>query len=107
MVTRGRHMSGFGFGTLRRWSAAAACTTVFMTQPAQAHPAAFTINDVMQAPFPSYLRAAPKGGAVAWVFNAEGRINVWVADPARGAKARQITSYTKDDGLDVGELAWS
>ena len=72
-----------------------------------AHPAAFTLNDVMQAPFPSYLLAAPTGGAVAWVFNAKGCSNIWVADPSHGAKARQITPYTEDDGFDIGELAWS
>jgi dipeptidyl aminopeptidase/acylaminoacyl peptidase len=78
-----------------------------MTQAAGAHPAAFTLNDVMQAPFPSYLLAAPTGAAVAWVFNAKGCSNIWVADPSPGAKARQITPYTKDDGFDIGELAWS
>jgi dipeptidyl aminopeptidase/acylaminoacyl peptidase len=73
---------------------------------AGAHPAAFTLNDVMQAPFAWDMVAAPTGTAVAWVFNAKGCSNIWVAGP-RGAKARQITSYTGDDGFDVGELAWS
>ena len=74
---------------------------------AQTHSATYTLNDVMQAPFPSYLLAAPTGGAVAWVFNAKGCSNIWIADPSHGAKARQITPYTKDDGFDIGELAWS
>jgi dipeptidyl aminopeptidase/acylaminoacyl peptidase len=74
---------------------------------AAAHPAAFTLNDVMQAPFPSYLLAAPTGAAVAWVFDAKGCSNIWVADPSHGAKARQITPYTEADGFDIGELAWS
>jgi len=78
-----------------------------MTQAAGAHPAAFTLNDVMQAPFPSYMLAAPTGAAVAWVFNAKGCSNIWVADPSHGAKARQITPYTEDGGFDIGELAWS
>ncbi|MFZ0821004.1 MAG: hypothetical protein WAM91_13105, partial [Candidatus Acidiferrales bacterium] len=78
-----------------------------MAQAAGAHPAAFTLNDVMQAPFPSYMLAAPTGAAVAWVFNAKGCSNIWVADRSHGAKARQITPYTKDDGFDIGELAWS
>jgi Tol biopolymer transport system component len=72
-----------------------------------AHPAAFTLNDVMQAPFASDMLAAPTGAAVAWVFNAKGYSNIWVADPSHGAKARQITPYTEDDGFDIGELAWS
>ena len=73
---------------------------------AQTHPATYTLNDVMQAPFASDMLAGPTGTAVAWVFNAKGCSNIWVADP-HGAKARQITPYTEDDGFDVGELAWS
>jgi dipeptidyl aminopeptidase/acylaminoacyl peptidase len=100
-------MIDFGLGKLRLWSAAAACAGLFMTQAAGTHPAAFTLNDVMQAPFPSYMLAAPTGAAVAWVFNAKGCSNIWVADPSHGAKARQITPYTEDGGFDIGELAWS
>jgi dipeptidyl aminopeptidase/acylaminoacyl peptidase len=74
---------------------------------AQTHPATYTLNDVMQAPFASDMLAAPTGAAVAWVFNAKGCSNIWVADPSHGAKARQITPYTEDDGFDIGELAWS
>jgi Tol biopolymer transport system component len=74
---------------------------------AQTHPATYTLNDVMQAPFASDMLAAPTGAAVAWVFNAKGCSNIWVADPSHGAKARQITRYTEDDGFDIGELAWS
>jgi dipeptidyl aminopeptidase/acylaminoacyl peptidase len=74
---------------------------------AQTHPATYTLNEVMQAPFASDMLAAPTGAAVAWVFNAKGCSNIWVADPSHGAKARQITRYTEDDGFDIGELAWS
>ena len=74
---------------------------------AQTHPATYTLSDVMQAPFASDMPAAPTGAAVAWVFNAKGCSNIWVADPSHGAKARQITRYTEDDGFDIGELAWS
>src|SRR6267378_4306649 len=100
-------MIDFGLGKLRLWSAAAACAGLFMTQAAGTHPTAFTLNDVMQAPFPYYMVAAPTGAAVAWVFDAKGCRNIWVADPSHGAKARQITPYTEDDGFDIGELAWS
>src|SRR5438552_19095224 len=104
---KGRHMIDFGLGKLRLWSAAAACAGLFMTQAAGAHPADYTLNDVMQAPFASDMMAAPTGTAVAWVFNAKGCSNIWVADPSHGAKARQITPYTEDDGFAIGELAWS
>jgi len=100
-------MIDFGLGKLRLWSAAAACAGLFMTQAAGAHPAAFTLNDVMQAPFPYDMVPAPAGSAVAWVFDAKGCRNIWVADPSHGAKARQITPYTECDGFNIGDLAWS
>src|ERR1700677_523822 len=100
-------MIDFGLGKLRLWSAAAACAGLFMTQAAGPHPAAFTLNDVMQAPYPYDMVPAPKGSAVAWVFDAKGCRNIWAADPSHGAKARQITRYTGCDGFNIGDLAWS
>jgi dipeptidyl aminopeptidase/acylaminoacyl peptidase len=72
----------------------------FAAQPS----AAVSIEEVMQAPYPSSLVASTKGNAVAWVFDTRGCRNVWVA---QGAHARQITPYTLDDGFDIGDLAWS
>jgi dipeptidyl aminopeptidase/acylaminoacyl peptidase len=69
-----------------------------------ARPAAFTIEDVMQAPYPSSLIASSKGNSVAWVFDTKGCRNVWLS---QGARARAITSYTLDDGFDIGDLALS
>jgi dipeptidyl aminopeptidase/acylaminoacyl peptidase len=76
---------------------------------ATAQPRPFTLEQVMSAPFPTDLTAARAGAKVAWVFNASGARNVWVAEaPPDGGKyiARQLTSYSGDDGQDVGELAW-
>src|SRR5271170_8150420 len=67
-------------------------------------PTAVTIEEVLQAPYPSSLVASAKGNSVAWVFDTKGCRNTWVA---QGAHARQITPYTLDDGFDVGDLAWS
>jgi dipeptidyl aminopeptidase/acylaminoacyl peptidase len=100
-------MTDFGLGKLRLWSVGAACAGLFMTQAAGAHPAAFTLNDVTQAPYPYGMVAAPTGGAVAWVFDTKGCRNIWVADPSHDAKARQITPYTGDDGFNIRELAWA
>jgi Tol biopolymer transport system component len=66
----------------------------------------FTLEQVMSAPFPSDLSAAPAGGRVAWVLNAKGVRNIWIAEPP-AYKGRQITSYSEDDGLEIGELAWT
>jgi dipeptidyl aminopeptidase/acylaminoacyl peptidase len=68
----------------------------------------FTIEQVLSSPFPSELVASPAGNKVAWVFDARGLHNIWVAESGgNGHRARQITPYTQDDGQDVGELAWT
>ena len=100
-------MIDFGLGKLRLWSAAAAGASLLMTQAAAAHPAAFTLNDVMQAPYPYDMVAAPTGSAVAWVFDAKGCRNIWVADLSHGAKARSVTPFKECDGFNIDELAWS
>ncbi len=75
--------------------------------PAKAGPTAFTIDQFMQAPYPTSLEAAPVGTAAAWVFDARGARNIWIGDAAHGISARQVTNFTGDDGNDVGEVAWS
>jgi len=100
-------MIDLGLGKLRIWSATAACAALFMTQAVGAQQAAFTLNDVTRAPYPYGMVAAPAGSAVAWVFDVMGCRNIWVADPSHGAKARQITPYTVDDGFNIRDLAWS
>ncbi|HUJ33401.1 MAG TPA: prolyl oligopeptidase family serine peptidase [Candidatus Acidoferrum sp.] len=70
----------------------------------------FTIQQVLSAPFPTELTAAPAKNRFAWVFNAEGRRNVWVAEPAGPAgaySAHPVTNYSADDGQDIGDLAWA
>jgi len=66
----------------------------------------FTIEQVMSAPFPDELTAAPAGGAVAWVSNARGVRNIWVAAPPDYA-GRAVTAYGSDDGQEIGELRWT
>jgi len=77
--------------------------------PLAAQVPSFTVEQVLGAPFPTELTAAPAKGRIAWVFNARGSRNVWVSEPgADGAyAARAVTSYTGDDGQEIGELAWS
>jgi dipeptidyl aminopeptidase/acylaminoacyl peptidase len=66
----------------------------------------FTLEQVMSAPFPSSLVAAPAGGHIAWLQIAKGSRNIWVASPPE-YKGRQITSYVGDDGEEIGELVWT
>src|SRR6184192_3932155 len=74
--------------------------------PLAAQQSPFTIEQVMGAPFPDELTAAPTGGAVAWVFNTRGARNIWVAAPPDYA-GRVVTAYAEDDGQEVGDLGWT
>jgi len=71
-----------------------------------ASPARFSLEQVMSAPFPSELSAAPKGGAVAWVLNEHGARNVWIAD-APTYSGRRLTNYHDDDGQEIAQLTWT
>jgi dipeptidyl aminopeptidase/acylaminoacyl peptidase len=65
----------------------------------------FTLEQVMSSPFPSELVAATHGSRVAWVFDAKGVRNVWIADgPDFARTARQITHYNADDGQPIASL---
>ena len=59
----------------------------------------------MSSPFPTGLVAAAHGNRVAWVFDAKGVRNVWVADgPDFAHTARQVTHYVADDGQPIASL---
>lgn len=66
----------------------------------------FTLEQVLSAPFPSDMTAAPGGGAVAWVLNERGARNIWYA-AGPDFKGVRLTSWTADDGQDVGELQFT
>ena len=86
-----------------RFSVAAivACSVAF-SAPAKR----FTLEQIMSAPFPSDLTAAPKGGGVAWVLNQKGARNLWAAE-APDYKGRQLTNYRDDDGQEIDQIAWT
>src|SRR5256714_6687135 len=67
---------------------------------------AFTLDQVMSPPFPDELVAAPAGGAVAWVFNARGARNIWVAAPP-DYRGKAVTTYSDDDGQELTDLRWT
>lgn len=64
----------------------------------------FTLDQVMSRPFASDMVAGP-AGRVAWVVNAHGVRNVFVAEPPE-YRGRAITRFTEDDGQDIGALRW-
>ncbi|MEZ4586376.1 MAG: prolyl oligopeptidase family serine peptidase [Gemmatimonadales bacterium] len=65
-----------------------------------------TIDKLLSAPFPSGLVASADGRVIAWVQNARGVRNVWVAD-APAWQGRQLTAYAGDDGQELGSLRLS
>src|ERR1043166_4650510 len=74
------------------------------TQAATAN--GFTLEQVMSSPFPSDLIASPDGNKIAWVCDAEGKRNIWIAE-APTFKGRQLTRYNEDDGQEITEPIFS
>ena len=66
----------------------------------------FTLEQILSAPFPSDLTAAKNSNRVAWVFDQQGKRNIWVAE-APGFAARQLTKYNEDDGQELSSLSFS
>ncbi|HEY6943891.1 MAG TPA: prolyl oligopeptidase family serine peptidase [Candidatus Acidoferrum sp.] len=66
----------------------------------------FTLEQTLSVPFPSDLTAAKNSNRIAWVFNQQGKRNIWVAE-APGFAARQLTKHSEDDGQELSELSFS
>ncbi len=66
----------------------------------------FTLVQILSDPMPTELVASPDGRAVAWVQDAEGRRNVWVA-AAPDFQGRQVTRYDRDDGQEIDGLGFT
>lgn len=65
----------------------------------------FTLEQVLGSPFPTGLVSAPQANRVAWVFDAKGVRNVWIADgPGFAGTARQLTHYNQDDGQPIASV---
>lgn len=65
--------------------------------------AGFSLEQVMSSPFPSNLVAASHSSRVAWVFDAKGSRNIWIAD-APDFVAHQVTHFSGDDGQPLASL---
>ena len=65
-----------------------------------------TLEQVLSVPFPSDLTAAKKSNRVAWIFDQQGKRNIWVTE-APGFAARQITKYNEDDGQELSHPDFS
>jgi dipeptidyl aminopeptidase/acylaminoacyl peptidase len=85
---------------------AAVVLALALSLPAAARGQGVTIEGLLAAPFPSGMVAAPATGAVAWVMNVEGVRNVWIAT-APEYRGRPLTRYLRDDGQEIGDLAFA
>lgn len=94
--------TSFRFLTWRNESLAVALA-VALCGVAAASASSFTLEQVLSSPFPSNLVAAAHSGRVAWVFDAKGARNIWIAD-APDFAAHQVTSYAGDDGQPIASL---
>ena len=66
----------------------------------------FSVADVLSAPFPSNLVSTTDGEMLAWIFNQEGKRNIWIAE-GTDFKVRRLTNYLDDDGQEMGGLVIS
>jgi dipeptidyl aminopeptidase/acylaminoacyl peptidase len=76
---------------------------VFLIATLSVQAATFTLEQVLSSPFPTGLTAASNGSRIAWVFDAKGARNVWIAD-GPSFSARQVTHYAGDDGTPIASL---
>ncbi|HEY0510260.1 MAG TPA: prolyl oligopeptidase family serine peptidase [Thermoanaerobaculia bacterium] len=85
---------------------AAAVLVLLSAVPLAAQPPAVTLEGLLSAPFPEELLASRTGARLAWIENAQGARNVWVAEPP-DYRGRPVTRYTADDGQAIGGLEWT
>src|SRR6516164_3041916 len=66
----------------------------------------FTLEQVLSAPFPSDLTAAKNLPRIAWVFDEQGKRNIYVSE-APDFKTRRLTAYMDEDGQELSGLQFS
>jgi dipeptidyl aminopeptidase/acylaminoacyl peptidase len=68
--------------------------------------AAYSIAQVLDAPFASLLSASPKGSRVVWLINQAGKRDLYTAE-APAWTGRPLTQFNEDDGQEIDEIAWA
>jgi len=91
---------------LRRFAYLLFPSTLLLILPSIVSGNSFTLEQVLSSPFPSDLIASKSGDKLAWVFDTEGKRNIWVAE-APAFKGRQLTRHDKDDGQEITEPVFS
>jgi dipeptidyl aminopeptidase/acylaminoacyl peptidase len=67
---------------------------------------AMTLESLLGAPFPSELITADSADRIAWIFNQEGRRNIWIAD-GPDYTPHQLTKFDQDDGQELHQIIFS
>lgn len=65
-----------------------------------------SLKDFMAYPYPAQLCTSPATGSVAWVFNVEGKRNIFISHD-KGKTFQQLTDYKRDDGQAISQLQFS
>lgn len=68
--------------------------------------AQLSIGNLLSAPFPTDLKSSDDGKTIAWVFNDKGERNIFIA-ASPSYRAKKITSYSGDIGVDISSLTFS
>ncbi|WP_316811735.1 S9 family peptidase [Pedobacter heparinus] len=66
----------------------------------------FKLDDVKCYPFPNSLTSSANSNKIAWIFDEQGKRNVYVAE-APDFKPRKLTAYLEDDGQEISSLSIS
>jgi dipeptidyl aminopeptidase/acylaminoacyl peptidase len=85
------------------WALALCAAGLVLAQPAVA--AVRDIAETLSLPVAGGLTGAHDRARFAWVENAAGVRNVWVAD--KGSAARKLTAFGEDDGLEIYDLEFT
>ena len=80
------------------------CLLMLASQASAQQP--FTLEQVLSAPFPTDLTAAKDVPRIAWVFDEQGKRNIYVAE-GPDFKARRLTAYMEEDGQELSGLQFS
>ena len=80
------------------------CAALLLAATLFAQDAKLSLDQLMSAPFPTSPTASRTGGHFAWVQNAAGIRNVYLA---AAPDYQAITAYSKDDGQDLSELVFT
>lgn len=74
-------------------------------RPATAQ-APFSVRDVLSYSFASGIVASPAGDRIAWIENAQGERNIWIAEGPEW-RGHAVTNYVGDDGQEIAGLAFT